>query len=118
MRIKDSSGNILTSRFIKALPRKDAIKIESRLLDGSFHYQTIGLPGTVVELQFIINTEGKEVIDEHESINAPIRVETKDKYYIGSIRQAPVWEIFLRGNVQNRIYRGSLIITVTEEGVL
>lgn len=116
--IRDSSGNIIASRYLSVMPRKDAIKIEHRLLNGNYHYQTIGQAGSIVELQFIINESGKEIIDQHEAICAPIIVETSDKGYVGIIREVPRWELIFRGNRQTRLYRGTCAITVQEEGVV
>lgn len=116
--IKDSNGNIVVSHYISAISRKNAIKIEHRLLDGSYHYQTIGAPGTIVDLQFVVNEDGKEVIDMHEATCAPIQVETADNIYIGIIREVPKWELMIRGNKEKRIYRCTCSITLTVEGAV
>lgn len=118
MRLLDASDNVITTTVLLALPQLEAIKIENRLLDGSYHYQTIGEPGTIVEVEVIVGETGRSTVDDAEAEAAPLTVERDTTYYTGILRSPVSWRLVRPGAEADRLYRGTFVMAVTEEGGL
>ena len=103
-------SNILAS----VIPDYEIIEVENRLLDGSFHIQTIGQPARIVNVNTIsVNTVNKKIIDTCKSTKISLKVVIDDEYYIGIIRGNPTWT-----RVKSGIYQISIVLIVSEEGVI
>ena len=110
----DSNDTLITDRVNVVTPGYEAIKVENRLLDGSFHTQTIGTPARVCYAELMVLSEAaKDTIDVAAGINAPLKVTGGTKYYIGTVRGAPSWDRRAPG-----IYRTSIVLLISEEGTL
>jgi hypothetical protein len=107
-----STDVLITSRVIAVIPGYDTLKVVNRLLDGSFHVQTIGTGGRVVNISLVADETSKDTIDIAESNCAPVKVTAGTKYYTGVIKEAPKWD-----RPSPDVYRTSLILLVYEEGV-
>ncbi len=116
MRLLDASDNVITTMIPLALPRLEGIKVENQLLDGSYHFQTIGEPGTIVEVEVIVGETGRSTVDESEAEAAPLTVERDTTYYTGILRSPVSWRVVRPGAVGDRLYRGTFVMAVTEEG--
>ncbi len=111
LRTATTDDTLITERLLTAIPAYESIKIENRLLDGSYHIQTIGIGGRILNCSLITEVEGKDLIDIYESTGAPVKAISGGKYYIGTIRNTPVWNYIGVGR-----YRTNLTLLVSEEG--
>lgn len=104
-------GSLLTNRVASVIPGYDSIKITNRLLDGSFHIQTIGVGARICKASFFASESAKDTIDIYESTGTPVKVTGSGKYYTGIIKNAPEWERLAPG-----LYKTSITLLVSEEG--
>ncbi len=116
--IYDGGMNLLSGVVTRLIPRLEPIKVESRLLDGSYHFQTIGEPGTVVDVEAMFSWASKDTLDAHAAGGEMVRVETAESYWVGVIRDVPAWELSRPGPVAQRLYRGAFTLAVAEQGAL
>lgn len=117
-KLLDVNNELITNLIAEAYPTYDGIKIRNKLLDGSYHIQSIGDPLKKMNIKCNVKEQGKIMIDESYNMDKPIRLEWYDKFYIGLIEEYPEWEIIVKGRDNKRIYIATLIIAVTEEGTV
>ena len=107
-----TSDVLITDKVTSVIPDYEIQEVENRLLDGSFHVQTIGQPARTCAIELMVTSgAAKETIDTCKSIKTPVKVTGDGKYYIGTIRGVPQWTKNAPG-----IYQTSLVLLVTEEG--
>jgi len=107
-----TANTLITEHVTSVIPDYEIQEVENRLLDGSFHVQTIGQPARTCAVDLIVtSTIAKETIDTYKAIKTPVKVTADGKYYIGTIRGLPQWTKNAPG-----IYQTSLVLLVTEEG--
>jgi vacuolar-type H+-ATPase subunit E/Vma4 len=117
IRLYDSSDNVINSIVNKALSRLDSIKITNRLLDGTYHVQTIGNAVKMMDITCYVNEDSKDIIDNIEVTGALIKVVKDDKYYKGIIMEPPKSEQIAGSRLDKRRYQYSFTIAVNEEGI-
>jgi len=109
-----TTDTLITSHVTSVIPDYEALEVENRLLDGSFHVQTIGQPARTCAVDLIVTSvTAKNSIDTYKSIKTPVKVTGDGKYYIGTIRGVPQWTKNAPG-----IYQTSFVLLVTEEGTV
>lgn len=118
IKLKDINNNIITREISNVLPDIDIIKIKNRLIDGTYHLQTIGNPQKMLNIACNVSENGKSLIDNAYIIDKPLILEWYGKYYIGLIFSKPQWNIYVKGNNNKRIYGVELIIAVSGEGAI
>lgn len=85
--------NLPITRFVSVIPKKDRVKVENRLLDGSFHIQTIGKAADILDvILFARNETVKKRVDEAEGRGEKLRIIVESKYWEGVIRKSLSWE--------------------------
>lgn len=85
-------GTLITP-YVSVIPRKETIKIENRLLDGSFHIQTIGTSADVLQVTLQVASEaGRARIDLMEATGEELRIIVGTEEWYGLIRNALQWE--------------------------
>ena len=99
------------------IPRLDGIEIPNVLLDGTYHIQTIGTPR--VEVDFICYSPYSEMlaINNKKFNGEPFRIEYEGEYYIGKIKDLKGWNIKIDSEI-NRIYQTTIILVVSDSGVV
>ena len=113
----DLNDNVI-SEYIRVLPDLDTIMSESRLLDGSWHIQTIGSGARLVGVTLICNDAGRSIIENAASTGTQLKVTSaENRYYIGVIRKAGKgvlnWKRF-----SSRMWEVEIALLVSDEGVL
>ena len=106
-----TDGTIITERVTSVIPDYDTIKVVNRLLDGSFHVQTIGQGARICNVALMASETGKETIDIYESTATPVKVTGSGKSYTGIIKDAPDWSL-----LKPNLYKASIVLLVSEEG--
>ena len=107
----DYNNSVITERVTSVIPGYDTLKSVNRLLDGSWHVQTVGTGARQVIVRLICSLAAKNIIDAAESTGAPVKVTADGKHYKGPIREAPNW------NKQSvNIYETEIVILANEEG--
>lgn len=84
-------------------------KVTRRLLDGSWHIQTIGDPSKRLNVKLTAYSGGKQTIDELYGIGGLIKVVSRDKIWTGYIDTVS-WEYVFRG-----IHNGDMQVLVISE---
>lgn len=113
-----SSDKVINSIVNKALPHLDSIRITNRLLDGTYHVQTIGNAVKMIDVICYVNEYSKEIIDSIAVTGGPIKIVKDDRYYKGVIMESPKCEQIAGGSREKRRYQCTFTIAVSEEGVL
>ena len=88
-----SATNDLITRYVNVLPKKDTIKVENRLLDGTFHVQTIGTSADLLDVKLqAVSEPVRARIDIAEATAEEVRIVFGNTYWEGIIRAPLSWE--------------------------
>ncbi|MDY0235059.1 MAG: hypothetical protein RBR71_03485 [Gudongella sp.] len=117
-KLVDIDNNLITREISNVLVSFDTLKIKNRLLDGTYHIQTVGEPIKVIIISCNMQEEGKLRIDDAYNIDKPIKLNWYGKYYIGLISDPPSMSIFLKGSDAKRRHAGDIKIMISSEGVI
>lgn len=112
----DINNNLITREISNVLPDYEVNKVKNKLLDGTYHVQSIGTPLRIVNVDCNVAEVGKSMITEAYNVDKPIRLNWYGKYYIGLIHESPKWTIYVKGNNNKRNYAAQFTIVVSEEG--
>src|SRR5660397_133352 len=106
----------VSDKVKEAIISYNNLKVDNRLLDGTFHRQTIGEPLKEYNIKCYLTQSNKDLIDNAYNNSTPITLNWYGYYYTGIIESYPAHTIFLKGN--NKIYLSGLKIIAEEEGSL
>ena len=88
-----SATNDLITRYVNVVPKKDTIKVENRLLDGTFHVQTIGTSADLLDVKLqAVNETVRARVDTAEATAEEVRIVFGNTYWEGIIRAPLSWE--------------------------
>ena len=88
-----SATNDLITRYVNVVPKKDTIKVENRLLDGTFHVQTIGTSADLLDVKLqAVSEPVRARIDTAEATAEEVRIVFGNTYWEGIIRAPLSWE--------------------------
>ena len=88
-----SATNDLITRYVNVVPKKDTIKVENRLLDGTFHVQTIGTSADLLDVKLqAVSEPVRARIDTAEATAEEVRIIFGNRYWDGIIRTSLSWE--------------------------
>lgn len=96
----------------------ESIQVKNKLLDGSYHIQTIGDPASYIEFVILSNHNQVATISQAQAIGEALKLIVDDKYYIGLLDDRPQWKrITMRYKDADNIYYTSPIrININEVG--
>ena len=114
----DSEDNLITNMIADVLILPDIIKVKNRLLDGTYHIQSIGAASKNINITCYTSEAAKAVIDEAYIENIPVKLTRDGNYYTGLIIDAPTWQRFSKGSADTRLYTAKFTINVQSEGVV
>jgi len=110
--VYDSSLALITDLIGEAVPLNDGIKVLHRLLDGSYHIQTIGQPAKKLRVLLYAGIDGVEKINCAEATGAIIYVFVRGKLRKGRVEYPVEWN-----KEAYNYYAGELMLLVeVEEG--
>ena len=97
----------------------DANQLENRLLDGSFHVQTIGEAAQYFEFEILANQNQVDKINLAHSISENLKLIIDSKEYTGIISK-PKWNPVTKRykNESYRYFVSSIRFDVIEEGTV
>lgn len=105
------NDNLITP-YTVATEDIEAIKVENRLLDGSYHVQTIGVPATILVVRLHVSRENKHYIDQAAGLGQPVKIVENGVSWLGYIRQSNLsWKRI------SKMYKTEFTLLVTEKGV-
>jgi hypothetical protein len=88
-----SATNDLITRYVNVVPKKDTIKVENRLFDGTFHVQTIGTSADLLDVKLQAVSEAVRArVDTAEATAEEVRIVFDNMYWEGIIRAPLSWE--------------------------
>lgn len=90
----DIQNNLITNLVLTAILNPDIIKVANRLLDGTYHTQTIGDKLNIIDVTCYVTKAKKLVIDNMYVTDEPIKLVKDGKYYIGLMAEKSKWEEF------------------------
>ena len=115
-KLLDIDNNFITNLITLAYPTYDGTKIRNRLLDGSYHIQSVGEQTKIMNIACDVTEQGKCTLDEAYNIDKPIRLEWYGKFYIGLIEEYPELDVLVKGDNNKRRYTAQFRIMVSKEG--
>lgn len=110
----DIEDNLISDLINTAILEPEIIKIKNKLLDGTYHIQSIGSALTIIGITCYVKKTNKEKIDDLYINDEPVKLTKEGKYYIGLISDKPVWSVFTKGTYG--LYETKFKIAVSEEG--
>ena len=85
-----SATNDLITRYVNVVPKKDTIKVENRLLDGTFHVQTIGTSADLLDVKLqAVNETVRARVDTAKATAEEVRIVFGNTYWERKYRD---WE--------------------------
>lgn len=96
----------------------DTIHVKNKLIDGSYHIQTIGNPIKYRTFEILSNYNQVDLINLAESKGEPLRLIENDRYYIGMLDDVVDWSRFLhrRSSKSETLYTAKIQLNISEEG--
>lgn len=96
----------------------DSIQVKNRLLDGSYHIQTIGDPLKYYTFEILSDENQVGKINQEEYRGGKLKLIIDDKYYIGMLEEKLSWErITMRHKEsKDRYYIASIQFNIESEG--
>lgn len=111
----NATDALVSDKVTMAKPKQETIEVKNRLLDGSWHIQTLGDPAKSFELEFIVCATAQETIDALAADKTPLRLERHGKSYVGIIDGNPDWDQLIGSTDPARaMYRCRIVLLVTE----
>lgn len=107
----DKNNSLISNLIHSAILNPDIIKIENRLLDGTYHTQSIGERMDVFFITMYVDEAGKAKFDNLYATQEPVKLIKRNKYYIGNIKEKEEWEMFSKD-----LYTTSFHLVVGQEG--
>jgi len=109
----DINNNLIAKVVSDAILSPDIIQRKNRLLDGTYHTQTIGKRIDTAKIECYVDKINKTRIDDMYIIGEPIKLLKEDKYYIGLIENKPEW-----GTISKHLYITKFEIIISQSGVV
>lgn len=96
----------------------DTIQVKNKLLDGSYHIQTIGEPLKYITFEILSNHNQVDLLNQAEYKGEELRLIIDDKFYVGMLDSKAEWTrlILRRGDPINTLYTATLQLNISEEG--
>lgn len=112
----DRTGALLSDRVTLAKPIQSTIEVQNRLLDGSWHVQTIGDPALSFELEIIITANRRAELDTLAARKTTLRLERHGEIHLGIISGTIDWEQLIGSTEASRaVLKGKLLLLITGE---
>jgi hypothetical protein len=110
----NATDALISDKVILAKPRQETSEVKNRLLDGSWHIQTVGDPAKSFELEFIVYATAQETIDALAADKTPLRLERHGKSYVGIIDGNPDWDQLIGSTDPARaLYKCHILLLLT-----
>lgn len=110
----NATDALISDKVILAKPRQETTEVKNRLLDGSWHIQTVGSPAHSYELEFIIPATLQETVDTLATEKATLRLERHGKTHRGIVSGDPDYEQLIGSTDPARArYRCRILLLVT-----
>lgn len=110
----DRTGALLSDRVTLAKPIQSTIEVQNRLLDGSWHIQTIGSPAHSYELEFIIPATLQPTVDTLATEKATLRLERHGRTHKGIVSGDPDFEQLIGSTDPARaLYKCHILLLLT-----
>jgi len=110
----NATDALVSNKVTLAKPKQETTEVKNRLLDGSWHIQTVGDPAKSFELEFIVCATAQETIDALAADKTPLRLERHGKSYVGIIDGNPDWDQLIGSTDPARArYRCRILLLVT-----
>ena len=104
-------GDVLITDHIRdEIPGIETSHIKNRLLDGSWHLQTVGAGSKDIQLTVYGSLEAVNILNNLQSLGTPVKVRSREESKVGFIDGRISWS-----EEAPNYYRGSMTVLVTEE---
>ena len=111
------SGTICAGRTLSVIPDYDSIQVPNRLLDGSFHIQTIGTPLRVASVRAVCGVIGLNQLRSAYANGGTITVSYEGTLYTGIMMSNAEINSISRGVHRDfRVYEINFVMAVSGEG--
>ena len=110
----NATSDLISQKVTLAKPKQDTVEVKNRLLDGSWHVQTIGDPALSYELEFVVPASMQEIVDDLAARKEALRLNRHGKSYVGIIDGNPDWDQLIGSTDPERArYRCRIVLLVT-----
>ena len=119
IRVETLDGEELSKICKNVSPCKyESIQLKNKLLDGTYHLQTIGKPLKYKDFILIATESQVEKMNLLETKGESIKLLDNDRFYIGNLSSSINWTRLTIGyrDREKRLYEGKATIIIKEEG--
>lgn len=109
----DSNNVLITDRINEAILNPEIMKVTNKLLDGTYHIQTIGQRIDIISIKCYVTRDKKEMLDNAYVINELIRLDQMGRYYNGFITNMSQWVMLTRN-----VFEINIELVVRSEGII
>lgn len=109
-----STNTLISDRIPLVTPKQEITEVTNRLLDGSWHVQTIGDPAHSFEIELVIPGDRREELDTLAARKTTLRLERHGEQHLGIISGAIDWEQLIGSTEASRaVLKGKLLLLLT-----
>ena len=109
-----NTNQLLSDRLPLVTPKQEIAEVTNRLLDGSWHIQTIGDPALSFELELIITADRREGADTLAARKTLLRLERHGEEHLGIISGPIDWEQLIGStDPAQAVLKGKILLLVT-----
>lgn len=92
--------------------------VKNRLIDGSYHIQSIGTPSKTREFEILSNEYQVNMINQAEAVGDQLELQVDEVIYRGFIEAQPTWRrLTIRSDKQGkRLYSTALVFNINSGG--
>ena len=106
---------LISEKVLLAKPIQETIEVKNRLLDGTYHIQTIGDPAKSWELEFLVPGTDRAVINSYAARKDILTLHRHGEAHTGIIDGNPDWEQVIGSTDPARaVYRCHLVLLEVE----
>ena len=108
------SAAVKITDYVNIIRQREPLKVENRLLDGTFHVQTVGVPAKILKVDAsVLGYANQDLLDYHAAIGSRIQIIIDDYYWIGYIRGVLSWS---KATIET--FTTTFDLMITEEGAV
>lgn len=116
--ITDINDRLISNAILDLYFTQDAMKVRNRLLDGTYHVQSIGKALKIANIECEIFETGKSYLDNCYNRDGPVVLIFEGIRYVGHLEKEVDWRILVKGKANIRRYGARFKLAIDSEGAI
>jgi len=117
-RLTNYANNLLSEGIENLVSSLKGNRIQRTLLDGTIHVQTVGNSRKEIKFNVYTKMPEAELINSYHFLGTQVKVYYDNVVYIGTVIAEPAWTETVKGEIDERFLKSSLVVNVESEGII